>query len=99
MGDLQSAEGLLLQNGQISEAIRINITTYRWSRALELAIKHKKLLDEVLEKRKQYLALLGKPETSADFRVALYGGKKVLWIDLLIIKIKKKKEDNNTILV
>ncbi|XP_014204376.1 intraflagellar transport protein 80 homolog [Copidosoma floridanum] len=76
MGDLQSAEGLLLQNGRIPEAIEMNVATYRWSRALELAIKHKRMLEEVLDERKRYLGVLGKPETSADFRAALHGGSK-----------------------
>ena len=31
-GDLIAAEGLLLQNGLIPEAIRINIKVYKWNR-------------------------------------------------------------------
>lgn len=66
-GDLLAAEGILLQNGLIAEAIRINIEMYNWNRALKLAIKHKKLLGEVLEARKHYLEVLDKKESNQSF--------------------------------
>ena len=31
-GDLLTAEGILLQNGLIEEAVRINIEIYNWNR-------------------------------------------------------------------
>lgn len=31
-GDFLAAEGILLQNGLIPEAIRMNIKVYKWSR-------------------------------------------------------------------
>ena len=31
-GDLLTAEGILLQNGLVEEAIRINIEVYNWNR-------------------------------------------------------------------
>lgn len=66
-GDLLAAEGILLQNGLTAEAIRINIEMYNWNRALELAIKHKKLLGQVLESRKRYLEVLDKREVNQSF--------------------------------
>ncbi|KAK0088511.1 hypothetical protein PV325_011812 [Microctonus aethiopoides] len=66
-GDLLAAEGILLQNGFVSEAIKINIQMYNWNRALELAIRHKKLLDEVLDSRRIYLKLLDKNETNPSY--------------------------------
>ncbi|CAK9811983.1 Intraflagellar transport protein 80 homolog [Anthophora quadrimaculata] len=66
-GDLLTAEGILLQNGLIEEAIRINIEIYNWNRALELAIRHKKQLDEVLNARKKYLHVINKKETNQSF--------------------------------
>ncbi|XP_017875268.1 intraflagellar transport protein 80 homolog isoform X2 [Ceratina calcarata] len=66
-GDLLTAEGILLQNGLIEEAIRINIEIYNWNRALELAIRHKKQLDEVLNARKEYLQVINKKETNQSF--------------------------------
>ncbi|XP_016838578.1 intraflagellar transport protein 80 homolog [Nasonia vitripennis] len=66
-GDLLAAEGILLQNGLVPEAIRINIAMYNWNRALELALKHKKLLGELLEARKRYLQVLEKKEVNQSF--------------------------------
>ncbi|OAD57910.1 Intraflagellar transport protein 80 like protein [Eufriesea mexicana] len=59
-GDLLTAEGILLQNGLIDEAIRINIEVYNWNR-------HKKQLDEVLNARKKYLQVINKKETNQSF--------------------------------
>jgi intraflagellar transport protein 80 len=66
-GDLLAAEGILLQNGLTNEAIKLNIELYNWNRALELAIKHKKLLREVLDLRKRYLEILDKKEVNQTF--------------------------------
>ncbi|XP_076654233.1 intraflagellar transport protein Oseg5 isoform X1 [Halictus rubicundus] len=66
-GDLLTAEGILLQNGLIAEAIRINIEVYNWNRALELAIRHKKQQEEVLNARKKYLEVINKEETNQSF--------------------------------
>ncbi|XP_066597521.1 intraflagellar transport protein 80 homolog [Prorops nasuta] len=66
-GDLLAAEGILLQNGLTREAIQINLNIYNWNRALELAMKHKQQLDEVLEERRKYLKALGKKDTNQSF--------------------------------
>ncbi|CAD6241149.1 GSCOCG00009172001-RA-CDS [Cotesia congregata] len=66
-GDLLAAEGILLQHGFIDQAIRINIQMYNWSRALELAVRHKKQVDQVLEAREMYLKLLDKKETNPSY--------------------------------
>lgn len=91
-GDLLTAEGILLQNGLIEEAVRINIEVYNWNRyffvpsylnvikaiyrllillfscrALELAIRHKKQQDEVLNTRRKYLQVINKEETNQSF--------------------------------
>ncbi|KMQ84325.1 intraflagellar transport protein 80-like protein [Lasius niger] len=66
-GDLLAAEGILLQSGLIKEAIRINIKVYNWNRALELAIRHKKQLEEVLNARAKYLHTINKNETNQSF--------------------------------
>ncbi|XP_046470778.1 intraflagellar transport protein 80 homolog isoform X2 [Neodiprion pinetum] len=63
-GDLLAAEGILLQNGLVVEAIHANIKIYNWNRALELATRHKKELDTVLQARKKYLRILNKQETN-----------------------------------
>ncbi|XP_076675332.1 intraflagellar transport protein Oseg5 isoform X3 [Andrena cerasifolii] len=66
-GDLLTAEGILLQNGLVGEAIRINIEVYNWNRALELAIRHKKQQYEVLDTRRKYLQVINKEETNQSF--------------------------------
>ncbi|XP_072760097.1 intraflagellar transport protein 80 homolog [Anoplolepis gracilipes] len=66
-GDLLAAEGILLQSGLIKEAIRINLEVYNWNRALELAIRHKRQLEEVLNARAKYLQTINKNETNQSF--------------------------------
>lgn len=70
-GDLLAAEGILLQNGLVNEAIRINIQIYNWNRALELGLKYKKQLTEILSARQNYLQLLDKQETNQSFLALL----------------------------
>ncbi|XP_014608812.1 PREDICTED: intraflagellar transport protein 80 homolog [Polistes canadensis] len=70
-GDLLAAEGILLQNGLIEEAIKLNIKVYNWNRALELAIRHKKQIEEVLNARKDYLKTLKKEETNSSYIAAI----------------------------
>ncbi|XP_029670092.1 intraflagellar transport protein 80 homolog [Formica exsecta] len=66
-GDLLAAEGILLQSGLIKEAIHINLEVYNWNRALELAIRHKRQLEEVLNARAKYLHTINKNETNQSF--------------------------------
>ncbi|XP_026825249.1 intraflagellar transport protein 80 homolog isoform X2 [Ooceraea biroi] len=66
-GDLLTAEGILLQNSLVDEAVRTNIETYNWNRALELAIKHKNQLEKVLKARAKYLQIIDKSETNPGF--------------------------------
>uniref|UniRef100_A0A914WZA1 Uncharacterized protein n=2 Tax=Plectus sambesii TaxID=2011161 RepID=A0A914WZA1_9BILA len=66
-GNAQDAEGLLLQSGHIFRAIMLNITLFRWDRALELATKHKMHVDTVLGYRQRYLEEFEKKETHPKF--------------------------------
>ncbi|XP_067210139.1 intraflagellar transport protein 80 homolog isoform X3 [Linepithema humile] len=66
-GDLLAAEGILLQSGLIKEAIRINTEVYNWNRALELTVKHKIHLEEVLNTRATYLKIIDKTENNQNF--------------------------------
>lgn len=43
-GDLLTAEGILLQNGLIDEAVRINIEVYNWNRYFLIYQKFMKTL-------------------------------------------------------
>ncbi|KAG8445234.1 hypothetical protein GDO86_010132 [Hymenochirus boettgeri] len=66
-GNLQDAEAVLLQAGLTYQAIQLNIDSYNWERALELAVRHKTHVDTVLAYRKKYLDDFNKKETNKRF--------------------------------
>nr|CAH7751636.1 unnamed protein product [Callosobruchus chinensis] len=66
-GRVQDAESILLHNGMIFQAIYTNVTLHNWTRALDLAVKHKTHIDTVLYLRKKYLEGLGKTENNNKF--------------------------------
>ncbi|RZC39328.1 intraflagellar transport protein 80 -like [Asbolus verrucosus] len=66
-GASQEAESILLHNGMVFQAIYNHIQLHNWTRALDLAAKHKTHVDTVLYLRKQYLDNLGKPENDNKF--------------------------------
>ena len=63
------AEKILLQaNPALTyRAIKMNITLYRWNRALDLAIKFKTHIDTVLGYRQNYLHEFNKKENLSKF--------------------------------
>lgn len=63
------AERILLQASPplIYRAIKMNLLLYRWSRALELALKYKTHLDTVVAYRSRHLEEFGKAETNKNF--------------------------------
>ncbi|XP_044147988.1 intraflagellar transport protein 80 homolog [Bufo gargarizans] len=66
-GNFQDAEAIILQAGLIYQAIQLNIDSYNWERALELAVKHKTHVDTVLAYRQKYLNDFNKKETNKRF--------------------------------
>lgn len=66
-GNFQDAEAIILQAGLIYQAIQLNIDSYNWERALELAVKHKTHVDTVLAYRQKYLEDFGRKETNKRF--------------------------------
>lgn len=46
----------------------VNIRTFRWARALQLAQKHNTHVPTVLLERSKYLARMGKEETDKQFQ-------------------------------
>lgn len=66
-GQVQEAEGTLLQAGLIYQAIQVNIDLFNWERALELAVKHKTHVDTVLAYREKFLQKFGRKETNKRF--------------------------------
>ncbi|XP_018409467.1 PREDICTED: intraflagellar transport protein 80 homolog [Nanorana parkeri] len=85
-GNFQDAEAIILQAGLIYQAIQLNIDSYNWERALELAVKHKTHVDTVLAYRQKYLKDFGKEETNKRF-LQYAEGVEVSWE-----KIKAKIE-------
>ncbi|CAH2247416.1 intraflagellar transport 80 homolog isoform X1 [Pelobates cultripes] len=66
-GNFQEAEASLLQAGLVYQAIQLNIDSYNWERALDLAVKHKTHVDTVLAYRQKYLDNFRKKETNKRF--------------------------------
>lgn len=60
---IQQAESIYLQSGNIFQAIDLNMQLFNWERALELAVKYKTHVDTVLAFRQKYLKELGCKET------------------------------------
>ncbi|XP_037779617.1 intraflagellar transport protein 80 homolog [Penaeus monodon] len=67
-GHISDAESILLQSGLHFRAIMLNLTTYNFERALQLAIKHRTHVDTVIAFRQRYLARFNKNETSKVFQ-------------------------------
>ncbi|XP_047476921.1 intraflagellar transport protein 80 homolog [Penaeus chinensis] len=67
-GHISDAESILLQSGLHFRAIMLNLTTYNFERALQLAIKHRTHVDTVIAFRQRYLARFNKNETSKIFQ-------------------------------
>nr|XP_023025824.1 intraflagellar transport protein 80 homolog [Leptinotarsa decemlineata] len=66
-GKTREAESILLHNGMVFQAIYMNITSHNWTRALDMAVKHKTHIDTVLYLRQKYLEGLGKSENNNKF--------------------------------
>ena len=57
-----------VQAGLTYRAIMINVRTFRWEKALQLAQKHKVHVPTVLLERSKYLAKAGRAETDKQFQ-------------------------------
>mmetsp|Transcript_32401 Transcript_32401/g.30905 ORF Transcript_32401/g.30905 Transcript_32401/m.30905 type:complete len:777 (-) Transcript_32401:82-2412(-) len=84
------AERILLQSSPplVHRAIKLNISLFRWNRALELAVKHKSHVDTVLGYRQRHLDEFGKTEKNAKF--IQYSGQ--VTVDWEAINAKEQKE-------
>ena len=63
------SERILLQASPplVFRAIMLNIDLYRWSRALDIALKYRSHVDTVLGYRQRYIEQFGKRETDQRF--------------------------------
>uniref|UniRef100_A0A914H2A7 Uncharacterized protein n=1 Tax=Globodera rostochiensis TaxID=31243 RepID=A0A914H2A7_GLORO len=62
-GQRREADTTLVNAGKAFEALMLNLGTFRFDRAMELATKMGRHLDTVLGYRQRYLGLLGRKET------------------------------------
>uniref|UniRef100_W5M7E3 Intraflagellar transport 80 n=1 Tax=Lepisosteus oculatus TaxID=7918 RepID=W5M7E3_LEPOC len=101
-GNVQEAEGILLQAGLIYQAIQVHINLYNWDRALELAVKYKTHVDTVLAYRQKYLEDFAKKETNKRF-LQYSEGVEVDWekiqakIDMEIAKEREKAASSSAV--
>jgi intraflagellar transport protein 80 len=72
----------------------MNVRLFRWSRALELALKHKKHVDTVLGYRERYLERFGKIETHKMY--LQYGKEVEINWETIKTKINLEKEDERS---
>ena len=86
-GAWREAEGLLLQAGLVARAIMLNISLYRWNRALELAVKHKQQVDTVLGFRQCFLEDFQRKETEKLF--IEYNGEVEVDMDHIMQRLEK----------
>jgi intraflagellar transport protein 80 len=87
------AEAILLQAKPplVYRAIKMNVRLFRWGRALEVAVKHKKHVDTVLGYRARYLDRFQKQETNAKFQQ--YAREVEVNWETIKAKIQLEKED------
>ncbi|XP_069752879.1 intraflagellar transport protein 80 homolog isoform X2 [Narcine bancroftii] len=98
-GNVQDAEGILIQSGFIYQAIQININLYNWDRALELAVKYRTHVDTVLAYRNKFLEDFQKEESNKRF-LQYAEGVEVNWEKIQVkieMEIAKEREHAATV--
>lgn len=93
---VDEAERILLQASPplTYRAIKMNLTQYRWNRALELAVKNRSHVDTVLGYRQKYLDEFGKTETNPKF-LQYQGQVEIDW-DAILMKEQTELEDERS---
>lgn len=66
-GNTQDAESILIQSNLIFRAVMLNLNSYNWDRALELAVKYQNYIDIVIGFRQRYLEEYEKQEKNKMF--------------------------------
>ncbi|KAL6734894.1 hypothetical protein Aduo_005385 [Ancylostoma duodenale] len=66
-GKVSEADSLLEKGGSVYRAVMLNIIMLRWSRALDIAVKHNQFLEVVIGYRQRYLEKLGREESDEKF--------------------------------
>ncbi|GMR32599.1 hypothetical protein PMAYCL1PPCAC_02794 [Pristionchus mayeri] len=66
-GKTTEAEVMLEKAGHPFRALMLSITTFKWDRALDIALKNRDLLEIVFGYRQKYLQEMGRQETNEKF--------------------------------
>ncbi|GMT31555.1 hypothetical protein PFISCL1PPCAC_22852 [Pristionchus fissidentatus] len=66
-GKTAEADVILEKAGHAFRALMLNVTAFKWDRAIEIAIKHPDLLEVVIGYRQRYLQEMGRQETIDKF--------------------------------
>jgi len=92
------AEKILLQASPplIYRAIKLNINLFRWSRAVDLAVKHKVHIDTVLAYRQKYLDEFQREETNQKF-VQLFEKTKIDWNEIIENEEKELEDESKRV--
>ncbi|KAI6192323.1 Intraflagellar transport protein 80-like protein [Aphelenchoides bicaudatus] len=91
-GNTREAESTLLQAGRIFRAIMLNVETFRFDKALDLAVKNKIHIDTVLGYRIRYLDETGRKENDPKFLKQL-SNVEIDWVHIREkIKLDEEKD-------
>ena len=85
----QEAEQMLLQARMYYRAIKMNIRSFKWERALEIALSNKKHIDTVIAYRRKFLEASGREESLEKFKQ--FSDLETDWVAIKT-KIKQEKE-------
>ncbi|KAF8384242.1 che-2 [Pristionchus pacificus] len=66
-GKTSEADIMLEKAGHPFRALMLNITSFKWDRALDIALKNRDLLEIVIGYRQKYLQEMGRQETNEKF--------------------------------
>ncbi|GMT04173.1 hypothetical protein PENTCL1PPCAC_26347, partial [Pristionchus entomophagus] len=66
-GKTTEADTMLEKTGHSFRALMLNITSFKWDRALDIAVKKPDLLEIVIGYRQKYLQEMGRQETNEKF--------------------------------
>lgn len=91
------AERILLQATPplVYRAIKMNLTLYRWARALELANKYKCHIDTVVAYRQKYLSEFDKKENNQKFIQAASSINQINWNSIVANEAREIEEEGN----
>ena len=94
----EESERILLQANLplVYRAIKMNLNIFRWTRALDLAVKYKTHIDTVLGYRQKYLSDFQREETNSKF-LQYFKQVNFDWNDILANEEKELEEEGKRV--